>query len=145
LAFNYRLSSLQAALGLAQLEQLDLLLTRQRAIAARYDAALRAVAGVAPPGVPRHARPSYWLYPVRLLSRRAGARDAAIRHLAAHGVEAKALWRPMHTLAAYRASRRRGGAHAARLYAQTICMPCRAGLSAAEIDRCLAAVRGWAP
>lgn len=139
--FNYRLSSLQAALGLAQLEQLDSFLARQRAIAARYGDALRGSAVLIAPRVPDAARPSYWLYPIRLASRRAGARDAAIRHFAAHGVEANPLWQPMHSLAANRACARRGGTHAARLYAQTICLPSRAGLSPAELERCLDAVR----
>src|SRR6185369_4080782 len=87
LAFNYRLSSVQAALGLAQLEQLDAILDRQRAIAARYTRALRGRADVAPMPVLRQARPSYWLYAIRLARAAAGARDEVIRRLAALGVE----------------------------------------------------------
>jgi perosamine synthetase len=143
-AFNYRLSSVQAALGLAQLEQLDRLLARHRVMAARYGEALTTVAGILSLTVPPDARPSYWLYPIRIAARRAGARDEAIRRLAAHGVEAKPLWRPMHTLSSNRDCHRRGGAHAARLYAQTICLPCRAGLTDAELERCLDAVRACA-
>lgn len=141
LAFNYRLSSLQAALGLAQLEQLDAFLTRQRRIAGRYARALRAIAGVVPMPAPRHARPSYWLYAMRLAERRVGARDAVIRRLAAQGVEAKSLWRPMHALPANRSCGRRGGQQAARLYAQTICLPCRPGLTDAEQELCIRAVQ----
>ena len=142
LAFNYRLSSVQAAIGLAQLEQLDTILDRQRAIAARYTRALRRRnTDVAPMPVLRDARPSYWLYAIRLARAGAGARDEVIRQLAAHGVEAKPLWRPMHVLPANRDCQRRGGRNATRLYAQTVCLPCRAGLTSAEVDRCLRAVQ----
>jgi perosamine synthetase len=141
LAFNYRLSSVQAALGLAQLEQLDAILARQRAIAARYARALRGLTSVAAMPMLRHARPSYWLYAIQLARRAAGARDGVIRQLAAHGIEAKPLWRPMHLLPANRDCQRRGGRNAARLYAQTVCLPCRAGLTSAELERCLRAVQ----
>jgi perosamine synthetase len=141
LAFNYRLSSLQAALGLAQLEQLDAFLARQRSMAARYARELTASPGVVPMPVPPHALPSFWLYAIRLSARRGSARDGVLRRLAKRGVQAKALWRPMHALRANRDCRRQGGDRAARLFAQTICLPCHAGLTRAEQERCLRAMR----
>ena len=44
-------------------------LARQRAIAARYTRLLGTVEAAAPMTVPPHARPSYWLYPIRLAAR----------------------------------------------------------------------------
>ena len=62
--YNYRLSNLAAALGVAQLEQLPQFLDKKRAIAARYDAGLAAVPGITPPPRAAWAQSSLWLYSV---------------------------------------------------------------------------------
>jgi dTDP-4-amino-4,6-dideoxygalactose transaminase len=64
--FNYRLSDLQAAVGREQLRRLAAIVARRRELAARYDAALRGVAAIAPPREPAWARSNWQSYAVRL-------------------------------------------------------------------------------
>lgn len=66
LGHNYRLTSMQAAIGSAQLRQLDHFLAARRANAAWLTAALAGLPGVVAPAVGRHCQPSPWKYACRL-------------------------------------------------------------------------------
>jgi perosamine synthetase len=95
LGFNYRLSDLAAALGVAQVEKLDAMLERRAGVAALYENGLGPIAGLrAPsPGHGAEAR-SWFVYPVRLPD---GAdRDATIERLAAEGIASKAYLPCIH-------------------------------------------------
>jgi dTDP-4-amino-4,6-dideoxygalactose transaminase len=97
LGFNYRLSDLAAALGVAQLEKLDQMLADRDRVASLYEAGLGllGVDGLAPPITGRgEERRSWFVYPVRLP---AGVdRDATIARLAERGVAAKAYMPCIH-------------------------------------------------
>jgi dTDP-4-amino-4,6-dideoxygalactose transaminase len=64
-AFNYKMTDMQAALGLCQVARLEGFLARRQAIAARYHEAVRQ-AGLTPPGVPAGLEHGYFRYVVRL-------------------------------------------------------------------------------
>jgi perosamine synthetase len=87
LGFNYRLTDLQAAVGIAQLEKFDRILELRAAAAARYGALLADVDGVEPPleDDEDHVR-SWFVYVVKLAP--GVDRDAVTERLAADGVEA---------------------------------------------------------
>ncbi len=97
LGFNYRLSDLAAALGVAQVEKLDALLARRAAVASLYEQGLAGIEGVATPIAARGAeRRSWFVYPVRLAD---GAdRDAVAERLAERGVASKAYLPCIHLI-----------------------------------------------
>ena len=64
-AFNYKMTDMQAALGLCQVARLEDFLARRRTIAARYHEAVRE-AGLTPPWVPAGLEHGYFRYVVRL-------------------------------------------------------------------------------
>ncbi len=66
IGYNFRMTNLQAAVGLAQVERLDEFLAIKRRIAVVYEAALRNVAGVRFMSVRPWARSVYWVYAVEL-------------------------------------------------------------------------------
>src|SRR4029077_17985493 len=93
--FNYRLSDLAAALGVAQLEKLDTMLERRAAVASLYEQGLAALEGVAAPIAVRGAeRRSWFVYVVRLSDET--DRDETARRLAEHGVASKAYHPCVH-------------------------------------------------
>lgn len=95
LGYNYRLSDLAAALGVAQVEKLDSLLGRRAAVARMYEERLAAVEGVRTPIAGRGAEVRSWfVYTVRLPQ---GAdRDATIARLGERGIAAKAYLPCIH-------------------------------------------------
>ena len=95
LGFNYRLSDLAAALGVAQLEKLDAMLTRRGAVASLYEEGLAAIEGVTAPIASRGAeRRSWFVYPIRLAEH--VDRDAVIAALGERGIAAKAYLPCIH-------------------------------------------------
>jgi perosamine synthetase len=95
LGFNYRLSDLASALGVAQVERLDSLLDRRGAVADLYEQALAEVEGVRVPISGRGLeRRSWFVYVVRL--DQGVDRDATIARLAERGVASKAYLPCIH-------------------------------------------------
>jgi dTDP-4-amino-4,6-dideoxygalactose transaminase len=85
IGFNLRFNEIQAAVGRLQLKDLETYVAARRAIAARYDAALSELPGVAVPRERPETRMAYHLYPLRV--RDAADRDALAGHLKSAGIE----------------------------------------------------------
>lgn len=138
--FNYRLSNLSAALGVAQLEQLPEFLERKRAHARVYDAALGERPGLVRPPRPPWSAPSYWLYSVRVDGERFGAtRDQLLARLIDGGVDSRPIWTPLHTMPMYRSAPRLGsGAVAELLAAQALSLPSSVQLTPEQQARVIA-------
>jgi perosamine synthetase len=102
LGYNYRLTDIQCALGLAQLPRLDRWIARRRAIAARYDAGLRDGGGFQPLQVRTGVEHAYHLYVVRVGGRVGGGRDHVHRALHAEGIGVNVHYIPVHLHPYYR-------------------------------------------
>lgn len=140
--YNYRLSNLHAALGLAQLEQLRGFLRAKRGIARWYRKALSGCPGVTfMPEVP-HIKPTYWLVTVLLPPKTTLARrKEVIRRLEAAGVEARSLWHTAHDLPPYRGARAYRIEHATDLYRRAVSLPSSPDLSEGDVRRCAGALQ----
>jgi dTDP-4-amino-4,6-dideoxygalactose transaminase len=140
--YNYRLTNVAAALGVSQLEQLPRFLDRKREIAARYDAAFGAEEGLALPPDPAWCARSAWLYTVRVLPGFGCDRPALLAHLRESAVESRAIWPPLHRMPVYAGVPLLGGGDVAvSLYEQAVSLPCSVGLTDAQQDRVIDAVR----
>jgi len=96
--YNYRMPSLNAALGLAQLEALSRFLRAKRALADRYRHAFEGVAGVRFFVPPAHMESNHWLNTLILDDARGDTRDAVLACMNADGIAARPAWTPMHDL-----------------------------------------------
>jgi len=134
IGFNYRMTNISAALGVAQLEQLELFLERRRAIADRYDSAFRQVPAVElPPDAP-WAKRSAWLYSP--LFRDVEEREAVRYALSSAQIEARAIWLPVHDQRPYAGVRMLGDGSVAHAIAErALSLPCSPSLTAPEQDR----------
>ena len=140
--YNYRLSAVAAAIGLAQLETLEARVARRRAIFETYRAALSDLPGVAfaPEGPGR--RHTRWLSVMRLDPDLAKAAPEDVRGaLDAAGVESRPVWKPMHHQPVFAHAARVGGPVAESLFAQGLCLPSSATLSEADQGRVIDTIR----
>lgn len=97
LGFNYRMTNLQAAVGLAQTEQLDQFVASRRAHAALYTEKLRRLPGLVTPPEADWATNVYWMYGILVDEREFGlTRDELRRALARRGIETRTFFIPMH-------------------------------------------------
>lgn len=101
IGYNYRMPNLNAALGVAQLEQLDDRLARKRALAQRYFDAFSGFNGGMMQAEPKGTRSNYWLNTFVLGPDRQDQRDALLDALNADGLMARPIWTLMHRLKIY--------------------------------------------
>jgi dTDP-4-amino-4,6-dideoxygalactose transaminase len=136
--YNYRLTNLAAALGVAQLECLRSFLQRKADIAHRYDTAFHDLTPVRIPTRPSWQRSSDWMYTIRVSDR--GARDALIARLREHHIESRPIWTPLHAFPMYSASPRLGGNVSDLLFDTSVSLPCSVSLTIAQQDRVIKCV-----
>jgi perosamine synthetase len=96
--FNYRMTNVQAAIGLAQLERVDWFIDRRREVAQTYEHYLKD-AGVVLPHQHEWARSVFWLYGVCLPQE--VDREAVMHDLALAGIETRPFFVPMHACPPY--------------------------------------------
>ncbi len=135
---NFRMSALHAAVGLAQLEQLDGILARKRRLAAAYARGFAAVPGVTPMPLTPHTEATFWLYTITLPS--AAQRQRVQRALAAAGIGAQPLWPPLDRHPPARDRPRDDLRHAHDLFARSLCLPSSPDLRLREVRRCVEVV-----
>jgi len=136
LGFNYRLSDLAAALGVAQVEKLDSLLERRAAVATLYEQRLAGVEGVEAPIAARgEERRSWFVYVVRLAD--GVDRDATIARLAERGIASKAYLPCIHLFPHLRELGYREGQFpvAEAASAHSLALPFFPAMSEAQVDR----------
>ena len=94
IGFNYRLTNLQAAIGCAQLERIEQIITRKREIAHHYNASLRDIPGLQLPVEESYARNVYWMYHVLLREEFGCSREIVMGKLRNWGIETREAFIP---------------------------------------------------
>jgi dTDP-4-amino-4,6-dideoxygalactose transaminase len=139
--YNYRMTNLNAAVGLAQIERLGDLVAAKRAIAARYDDALAGRADLVPMPRADWAESNCWLYSVLCENRQAA--DSLVVHLAEHGIQARDFWHGLSTQAPYRAAPHRLAGVSGDISGRVVSLPSSSGMTAEQMSRVLRALRAW--
>jgi perosamine synthetase len=97
LGYNYRLSDINCALGLAQLSRLDEFVTKRAQVATWYQERLADEARLVVPVAPENARMSWFVFVIRLNDSYCQAdRDAVLKHLDAQGIQSSNYFPPLH-------------------------------------------------
>ena len=103
IGYNYRMPNINAAIGCAQLEQLDGFLARKRAIAERYRKAFDVIPEVRWFREPVFAHSNYWLNAILLEDSSAFLRDALLSATNDARIMTRPAWVPLHKLPMYQA------------------------------------------
>lgn len=143
LGFNYRMTELQAALGLSQLDKLQAFITRRQTLAQRYDdklADLVTAFGVRLPYRDARNVSALHLYPIQVAP---NVRRAVFDTLRAHDIGVNVHYIPVHTQPYYRAMGFEVGdfPHAEAYYAGAISLPLYYDLTDAQQDRVIATLK----
>jgi perosamine synthetase len=133
--YNYRMTNLLAALGCAQMEQLDAFVATKRQIAKRYTESLAVLAGIRVPEEAEWAFSTYWMFTVLVDEKDSGIGSRELlQELSTHKIQARPLWQPMHRSPAHGASHSPPCGNADVLHRQAISLPCSVGLTASAQD-----------
>ncbi|MCA9370869.1 MAG: DegT/DnrJ/EryC1/StrS family aminotransferase [Candidatus Peregrinibacteria bacterium] len=93
LGYNYRPTNMQAAIGLGQLESIDMLLKRKRSMAALYNERLSDIQGLTLPVTKDYCENVYWMYAVMVKN----GRDDLCKTLKERGVDTREFFLPCHS------------------------------------------------
>jgi perosamine synthetase len=96
MGFNYRMTNLQAAVGLAQTEQLESFVEMRRRNAALYNERLQDIPGIVIPPEAGNVRNVFWMYSILVEDEFGMTRDELRHYLAARGIETRTFFIPMH-------------------------------------------------
>lgn len=100
--YNYRLTNIQSAIGLAQMERVEFFVERKRWIAAQYNKRLESIDYLQLPVECANVLNSYWMYTIVLLRPLVYKRDEVINSLKQSGIESRPVFYPMHRMPPYK-------------------------------------------
>jgi len=128
--FNYRLTNLQAALGVAQLEQLDRFIESKRATARAYTEGLGRLPGVEPCREQPWAVSNFWMFSILLDPAHWGPARAVIDKAAKAGIQCRPLFYPLHRQPPFRDQCQAYRVEVADfLHARGMSLPCSVGIT----------------
>ena len=142
IGYNYRLSNISAAIGRGQLLRLAGKVSRRRDHYRAYAKAFAACPGVAMQPEAPWGQSTHWLSCLTIDPPQAGASAEDVRlALEKLDIEARPIWKPLHLQPVFAAAEYHGGAVAAGLFAQGLCLPSGSAMTEADRDRVIAGVK----
>jgi perosamine synthetase len=99
--YNYRLTNVQSAIGLAQMEKIEFFVERKRWLAQEYNKRLSNIEFLQLPIEKEDVHNSYWIYTIILLPPIAKKRDELINLFMHSGIESRPVFYPMHRMPPY--------------------------------------------
>jgi perosamine synthetase len=139
--YNYRMTDVQAAIGLVQLRKLDEMVARRRELAARYDVLLRDVPGITPVRDPAYGQSnfqSYWVLPAEDFP---VGRDDLLAALSEAGISARRGIMASHLEPAYAGHRCAPLPVTERISRDSLILPLFHTMTEAQQDRVVAVLR----
>ncbi len=142
IGYNYRLTNVLAALGVAQLEQIRTHIEAKRRIAARYHEGLSSVPGLTLPVQAEWAFSVFWLYTLLVEQDEysMGSREL-LRELGERGIQTRPLWHPIHTLKPYKDCQAYKIDTVNWLYERALSVPCSVGFTSSEQEQVIQTIR----
>jgi perosamine synthetase len=128
IGFNYRMPNINAALGCAQLEQLESFIEKKRSLSVRYIEVFADIQGIKFFQEPEFARSNYWLNVLLLDKKHSNCRDLLLQETNAQGIMSRPVWTLMHKLPMFTTCPRMDLTVAEELESRIINIPSSVGL-----------------
>lgn len=134
IGYNYRMTNLQAAVGVAQMEKLDLIVEKKREILEEYSQKLHDVKGIISlPFLNKKITHSNWLFGIIL--QKSSLRETLMNQLLGFGIETRYFFYPLHTMPPYRGFKRSTDLKICNdISSKGLSLPCSINLSPIDID-----------
>jgi len=138
--FNYRLTNVQAAIGAAQLEQLDGFIEKKRRNAALYAELLASVHQVEFAVEREGVRSNCWFYTILVSTQH---RDALMAHLVEKKIQVRPIWKLMHEMDMFSVCQQYELTEAPRIQSMGINLPCSTSLTEDEVHFVVNAIKEY--
>jgi dTDP-4-amino-4,6-dideoxygalactose transaminase len=133
--YNFRLTNIQAAIGVAQLESLPEILAAKRRNYLRYREEINRIEGLTLAESPPYASNNHWMYALQIDRSVYGKnREDLMEYLKGHGIQTRPVWHLNHLQVPYREYRSYCIEKAAHMLEVTLNIPCSTNLKESDID-----------
>ena len=141
--YNYRLTAIQAALGLAQLEQLPAFVETKKRRYHQYKEQIDRIPGLRLLDVPDYCESNYWFYSLVIDQKQYGVgRDALLAKFEAARIQTRPIWKLNHTQKPYLRNQAYQIERAPVYFDSILNIPCSVGLTDEEMERVVGVLRG---
>lgn len=136
IGYNYKMNNLAAAIGLAQLEQLDIWLQKRRLINKRYKELLATMPGISFQNDSEKSKSNFWLTTILVDEEITGFTNDNLRSLFLKSdIETRFLWKPLHLQPVFRNFPFYGGRVSEKLFNRGLCLPSSVDLTLQDQER----------
>jgi len=136
--YNYRITNIQAAMGVAQLENLDGFIGRKTVNYGIYREGISSIDGLRLADVPDYASQNHWFYSLQIDKDIYGmGRDGLMDHLLANNVQTRPVWYLNHLQKMYKGCQAYMIDRAVELWEQTLNLPCSSNLRKEDVMKVL--------
>jgi perosamine synthetase len=136
IGYNYRLTNIQAAIGVAQLENFKRFFDIKKRNYRLYEKLLKPIAQITLIGTPKGTKPNYWFYSILIDKRKYGySKDELAKFLKSHGVETRPIWHLNHLQKPYLKSENYKIEKALYFHKNVLNLPCSTNLKKNDIEK----------
>ncbi len=136
--FNYRMTNLQAAVGCAQMENLEMFVEKKHQIRKAYEEALTNLSGISFFPSPEWAESADWFCGFVLEE---GDSATLRENLRQKGIDARPFWKPMHLQAPYAKTFKSDMTASDEIWEKIITLPCSTGITDEQVEQVIKAVK----
>ncbi|WP_026908882.1 LegC family aminotransferase [Paucisalibacillus globulus] len=133
--YNYRMTNLQAALGVAQLEQLEVFIETKSNNYFYYKKLIDGIPGLSLLEFNKKTRPNYWFYSIVIDNKYSVNRDQLLEELNKRNIQTRPIWGLIHEQKPYLSEKGYQIEKANYYYKQVLNIPCSSNLTKIEINR----------
>ena len=132
IGYNYRLTNIQAAMGVAQMERVEEFIGIKRKNAALYRELLTGSDGIGFLWEKTWAKSNFWFYTIKVAKQ---YKKSLMEFLLAKNIQVRPIWKLIHTLPMYKSSQTYAIENAVEAYETCINLPCSANIKQEDIER----------
>ena len=143
IGYNFRLTNIQAALGVAQLEQLPTILKRKKEIYDFYQSKIENIEGLSLSKVPDYADNNHWLNLLQIDNKFYNEdREVLMNRLEENGVQTRPVWKLNHEQKPYKGCQYYKIEKAKKLVENSLCLPSSSNLSNENLNKIVSVLNG---
>jgi|TARA_B100002003_G_scaffold115641_1_gene106875 aminotransferase in exopolysaccharide biosynthesis len=143
IGYNFRLTNIQAALGVAQLEQLPEILKRKKEIYNIYQSNLEDIEGLSISKVPDFADNNHWMNLLQIDSQVYGEdRETLMKRLEENGIQTRPIWKLNHEQKPYKDCQYYKIENTKKLVTNSLCLPSSSNLSNKNLNKIISILNG---
>ena len=143
IGYNFRLTNIQAALGVAQLEQVSEILQRKKDIYYFYQSAIENIDGFSLSNPPDYADNNHWLNLLQIDNNIYGEdREELMKRLEENSIQTRPVWKLNHEQKPYKDCQKYKIENAKKLVGNSLCLPSSSNLANENIDDVCKVIKG---